>query len=190
LEPDRRLILFCYEKEDGMNLTVPIRSNDHVLGGEEAIFTLVEYGDYQCPYSARAHAAVQDLRERLGGRLRFVYRHLPLTERHPYAEMAAEAAEAAAAQGRFWDMHDALYQHQSELSPTFLLGLAASLELDVDRLCADMKSGRFRERVDNDAADATHNGAQETPTFFINGEKHEGDTDEESLAAALMAHVA
>jgi NhaA family Na+:H+ antiporter len=173
-----------------MSLPIEIHRHDHVLGGADASFTLIEYGDYQCPYSARAHGAVEDLRARLGSRLRFVYRHLPLTARHPYADMAAEAAEAAGAQGRFWEMHDALFRHQAQLSPFFLLELAARLELDVDQLSDDLRSGRFRERVERDAREATHVGACETPAFFIHGELHEGETDEASLATALIAHVA
>lgn len=173
-----------------MSLTVPISHDDHMLGSPDAAFTLVEYGDYQCPYSALANAAVKDLRVRLGEQLCFVYRHLPLTDKHPYAEMAAEAAEAAAAQGRFWDMHDALFEYQSQFSPSFLPVLAGLLELDVDRLCEDMKARRYQERVENDAAGATHNGAEETPTFFINGEKYSGETDEEALAVALISNVA
>lgn len=173
-----------------MNPTVLIHHDDHMQGSKDAGIVLVEYGDYQCPYSRRAHAAVKDLQERLGDQLCFVYRHFPLTGKHPYAELAAETAEAAGAQGRFWEMHDALFELQSQFGPDLIAELAERLELNEDLLREDMRERRFQDRVELLAAGGTHLGVEETPTFFINGERHEGDSDELSLVSAIMRFVA
>lgn len=173
-----------------MNPTVLIHHDDHMQGSKDAGIVLVEYGDYQCPYSRRAHAAVKDLQERLGDQLCFVYRHFPLTGKHPYAELAAETAEAAGAQGRFWEMHDALFELQPQFGPDLIPELAERLELNEDLLREDMRERRFQDRVELLAAGGTHLGVEETPTFFINGERHEGDSDELSLVSAIMRFVA
>jgi protein-disulfide isomerase len=173
-----------------MDSTVSIRHDDHMIGHRDAAIVLVEYGDYQCPYCRRAHAAVKDLQLRLGDQLLFVYRHFPLTNMHPYAEMAAEVAESAGVQGRFWDMHDALFDLQSQFGPHLVEDLASRLEIDHDQLLADLKSRRFQPVVERMAAQGTHLGAAQTPTFFINGEQHMGDSDEASLAEAIMRFVA
>lgn len=173
-----------------MNPTVTIHHDDHMQGSKDAGVVLVEYGDYQCPYSRRAHAAVKDLQDRLGDQLCFVYRHFPLTGKHPYAELAAETAEAAGAQGRFWEMHDALFELQPQFGPDLIPELAERLELNEDLLREDMRERRFQDRVELLAAGGTHLGVEETPTFFINGERHEGDSDELSLVSAIMRFVA
>lgn len=173
-----------------MSPTVTIHHDDHMQGNKDAGIVLVEYGDYQCPYSRRAHAAVKDLQERLGDQLCFVYRHFPLTGKHPYAELAAETAEAAGAQGRFWEMHDALFELQPQFGPDLIPELAERLELNEDVLREDMRERRFLDRVELLAAGGTHLGVEETPTFFINGERHEGDSDELSLVSAIMRFVA
>jgi protein-disulfide isomerase len=173
-----------------MPATVTIHRDDHMIGGRDAAIVLVEYGDYQCPYCRRAHAAVKDLQRRLGDQLLFVYRHFPLTNMHPYAEMAAETAEAAGVQGRFWDMHDALFELQPQFGPHLVEDLADMLEIDHNQLLTDLKSRRFQPVVERMAAEGTHLGAAQTPTFFINGEEHMGDSDEASLAEAIMRHVA
>jgi protein-disulfide isomerase len=159
-------------------------------GSKDAGIVLVEYGDYQCPYSRQAHAAVKDLQQRLGDQLCFVYRHFPLTGKHPYAELAAEAAEAAGDQGKFWEMHDALFELQPQFGPDLIPELAERLDLSVDALADDMKARRFQHRVERIAASGTHIGVVETPSFFINGERHEGDSDELSLVSAIMRFVA
>src|SRR5919202_3360700 len=122
-----------YADQTATRLTVPVSSDDHTVGPVDAPLTLVEYADYQCPYCGEADQTVRQLRETLGDRLRFVYRNFPLVQSHPDAEQAAEAAEAANAQGRFWEMHDLLFQHQRSLDHDSLLGYAQQLGLDVDR---------------------------------------------------------
>jgi protein-disulfide isomerase len=173
-----------------MSPTVSIHPDDHMTGSRDAAIVLVEYGDYQCPYSRQAHVAVKDLQRRLGSQLCFVYRHFPLTGKHPYAELAAETAEAAGDQGKFWQMHDALFALQSQFGPDMIAELARKLNLSADALCEDMRTRRFQTTVERIAASGTHIGVEETPTFFINGERHAGDSDELSLVSAIMRFVA
>jgi protein-disulfide isomerase len=160
--------------------------DDHIRGNGDAPVMLIEYADFQCPYSARAYAVLGDLRDQLGDDLCLVYRHLPLTHLHPYAEPAAEASEAAAAQGKFWEMHDALYENQDLLDPGALPALAESIELDSDRFRDDLLARRFKPRVLHDAERGKQDGADQTPTFFINGQRYYGDSDYESLSAAIQ----
>jgi NhaA family Na+:H+ antiporter len=158
-------------------------SRDHVLGPPDAPITLVEFGDFECPFCGRSYPAVQALRRRLGDQVRFVYRHFPRPE-HPHARHAAEAAEAAGAQGRFWQMHDMLFEHQNALGDSDLIGYAAALGLDVARFEHDLAQHVYLERVHADLTSAALSGAHGTPTFFINGIKHEGaDTFDDLLAA-------
>jgi len=139
-----------------------IGNDEHVRGPADAALTVIEYADFQCPYSARAHVALRDLDERFGG-IRLVYRHLPLAHLHPLAELASEAAEAAGSQDRFWDMHDALYEQQRQVfDKQDLAVLAQNLDLDIERY-----------------------GATGTPTFYINGVRYRGDSDRASLESAL-----
>ncbi|MFC0131739.1 disulfide bond formation protein DsbA [Massilia eurypsychrophila] len=173
-----------------MSPIVSIHPDDHMTGSRDAAIVLVEYGDYQCPYSRRAHAGVKDLQRRLGDQLCFVYRHFPLTGKHPYAEMSAETAEAAGDQGMFWQMHDALFELQPQFGPGLIAELAERLGLSVEALCDDVLTRRFQARVEQIAAGGTHIGVEETPTFFINGERHAGDSDELSLVSAIMRFVA
>jgi protein-disulfide isomerase len=159
----------------------------HVRGPQDARLTVIEYGDFQCPYCARAHQVLGQLAPEFDG-IRLEFRHLPLSDLHPLAELAAEAAEAAAAQGRFWDMHDALYENQSEIEdPDDLAALAETLDLDTGRFGEDMGAHRYRERIDADGARAREDGAHQTPTFIINGTPYHGDSDRESLAQAFNA---
>ncbi len=167
-----------------------IEENDHVCGAADAPLQLVEYGDYQCPYTARAHAALMDLERRSPGRLRLAFRHLPLSHEHEFAGLAAEAAEAAAAQGRFWQMHAALFENQDQLSPGMLDALAEDIGLDVRQFSEEMSARKYRQQVADDAARAHGDGATGTPTFFINGERYHGDSDEGSLAAAFSRALA
>jgi protein-disulfide isomerase len=168
-------------------MSATIESNDHVKGPADALVTIVEYGDYQCPYTARAHGVLLDLEARLDGRLRLAYRYLPLSDLHPDAQRAAEAAEAAAAQGKFWEMHAALFDCQGELDLDTLLELAGDLELDAQRFQNELETGAHRQRVLADVKRAHADGASGTPTFFINGKRHHGDSDAESLGAAVDA---
>jgi protein-disulfide isomerase len=170
-----------------MSLLVPVGPDDHIQGPETAPLTLVEYGDYQCPYCAAAYVNVRLVQDQLGPRLRFVFRNFPLTQVHPLAELAAEAAEAAGSQGKFWEMHDALYENQPALSPELIAALAQGLGLDMERFNEDLASGRFRERVKRDFMGGVRSGVAGTPTFFINGERYEGGWDEASLLNVLRA---
>ena len=158
---------------------------DHVRGPRTAPLELVEYGDYECPFCSRATGVVDDLLERLGDDLRYAYRHVPNAERHENAQLAAEAAEAAGAQGRFWEMHDALFDAQDELGADRVIDLAQSLELDLDRFVDDLQEGVHTEHVRLDAVSADASGVRGTPTFFVGGHRHEGPWDAESLARAL-----
>ncbi len=162
-----------------------IGNDEHVRGPADAALTVIEYGDFQCPYSARAHHALRELDGQFGG-IRLVYRHLPLVHLHPLAELAAEAAEAAASQGRFWDMHDALFRQQRRIvdEQDFAV-LAEGLDLDVERFHAEVRERRHRPRVQADAERARHDGATGTPTFTINGVRYRGDSDRASLESAL-----
>ncbi|MFK3738547.1 DsbA family protein [Massilia sp. TN1-12] len=170
-----------------MQQAAQIGKDDHVRGSEDAALTLIEYGDFQCPYCARAHQALQELEDEVGG-IRLVFRHLPLSDLHPLAELAAETAESAASQGRFWDMHDALFENQFELMDDGdLADLAEDLELDAERVRSELAARRHRPRVQADLARASEHGASRTPTFFINGVPYEGDSDRDSLREALTA---
>ncbi len=160
-------------------------ARDHIRGPVDASLTLVEYGDFECPFCSRVTGVVDALRERFGDDLRYVFRHLPLADVHPNAILAAEAAEAAAAQGAFWETHDRLFTHQDQLEPPDLLTHAAVLGLDVERFSRDLGTGLHAARVREDVASAEASGATGTPTFFVNGRRQVGRYDEEALTAAL-----
>ncbi|SFB93217.1 Na+/H+ antiporter NhaA [Nocardioides terrae] len=157
--------------------------HDHVRGSATALVTLVEYGDLECPYCGRAESVVRELLRDTD--LRYVWRHLPLTDVHPHAQLAAEASEAAGAQGRFWEMHDRLIDHQDQLEPRDLLDHARALGLDVDRFKDDLVEHRHAARVARDVESADLSTVAGTPTFFINGRRHHGSFNLESLSAAI-----
>ena len=159
---------------------------DHFRGPVDAPLTLVEYGDMECPFCGRATGVVSELRSRFGDELRYVFRHLPLLEVHPHAQLAAEAVEAAGAQGRFWEMHDRLFAHQDELDAADLLNHAAVLGLDLERFARELGAGTYGQRVRDDVAGAEASGVTGTPTFFVNGVRHEGPAATDALAAALL----
>jgi NhaA family Na+:H+ antiporter len=161
---------------------------DHILGPADAPVTLVEYGDFECPFCARSYPAVPAIRRQLRDRLRFVFRHFPRPE-HPHARHAAEAAEAAAAQGRFWQMHDILFEHQGALEDRDFVGYAAAIGLDVGRFEHDLTTHVYLERVHDDLESALRSGAHGTPTFFINGIKHEGADTFEDLMGAIREQL-
>ena len=169
----------------GSQLTPSVGDGDHVQGPATAPVTLVEYGDYECPYCGAAYPTVKEIQRRLGDRLRFVFRNFPITTAHPHAEHAAEAAEAAGAQGRFWEMHDALYEPQRARGDRRLTEYAASLGLDVERWGSDMETQAHRERVRADFMSGVRSGVNGTPTFFINGRRHDGSHDLGTLLAAI-----
>jgi Na+/H+ antiporter NhaA len=158
---------------------------DHIRGADSAPVTLVEYGDYECPYCGQAEVAVRELLNEFGDELRYVWRHLPLNDVHPNAQMAAEAAEAAAAQGAFWRMHDKLLAAQDELTPKDLVRHAGDLGLDVERFSDDLRRRLHLERVADDVASADASGVAGTPSFFINGVRHQGAYDVGTLGRAV-----
>ncbi|HXN14314.1 MAG TPA: thioredoxin domain-containing protein [Candidatus Acidoferrales bacterium] len=166
-------------------LKPPVGANDHIEGPAKAPVTLLEYGDYECPYCGEAYPIVKALQERLGDQVRLVFRNFPLAEAHPHAEHAAEAAEAAAAQGKFWEMHDLLYENQDALEDQDLVQYAEALKLDVPRFVKEMKAGAHLERVRADFSSGVRSGVNGTPTFFINGARHDGPFDLRSLLAAI-----
>jgi len=167
------------------DLVVPVDpAVDHVRGSTDALVTLVEYGDFECPYCGRAEPLVRALLADLDD-LRYVWRHLPLTDVHPHAQVAAEAAEVAGAQGAFWPMHDLLFRHQDALRRTDLIGYAQRLGLDADRFRDDLDGRAGAARVATDADSADLSGVSGTPTFFINGRRHDGAYDVATLKAAI-----
>lgn len=168
-------------------LTVPVSDRDHSQGPADALVTLVEYGDYECPYCGMAYPIVKALQERLGDRLRFVFRNFPITTAHPHAEHAAETAEAAGAQDRFWEMHDYLYEHQRALEDQDLAAYAEAIGLDAEQFDREMVGQAHVERVRADFMSGVRSGVNGTPSFFINGRRHNGSYDFETLLAALEA---
>ena len=159
---------------DGDILAVPVTETDHSRGHADAPFTLVEYGDYECPYCGSASPFLRGLERRFGAELRVVFRNFPRTAIHPHAHHAAEAAEAAAAQGKFWEMHDYLFAHQQALEDADLIRYAGELGLDVDRFARDLNDHVYADRVDADAQGGLRSGVSQTPTFFLNGVRQGG----------------
>lgn len=171
----------------GPHLTLPVGERDHTQGPASAPVTLVEYGDYECPYCGLAYPIVKEVQRQLGDRLRFVFRNFPLSELHPHAEHAAEAAEAADAQGKFWEMHDDLYEHQQALDDHHLVAYAEHLHLDVPRFERDLTGHQYASRVREDFLSGVRSGVNGTPTFYINGYRHNGSYEVETLVAAIKA---
>ena len=167
-------------------LTPRISVRDHTEGNEGALVTLVEYADYQCPYCGAAHPVIKRLQKSLGKRLRFVFRNFPLTHSHPYALLAAQAAEAAALQQKFWDMHDLIYENQEQLEPEILPVWAQKIGLDVEQFAKTVSEGRVTKRIEEDYASGLESGVDGTPSFFINGRRYEGEDDYDSLRIALF----
>jgi protein-disulfide isomerase len=166
-------------------LTPSVSERDHIAGRTNARLTLVEFGDYQCPYCGAAHPIVKKLQRDLGDKLRFVFRNFPLTQAHPYAMIAAESAEAAALQGKFWEMHDVIYENQDQLDPSFLSLWAKEIHLDMNEFGKVLKEGRVTERLREDRSSGIRSGVNGTPTFFINGIRFDGEADYEELREAL-----
>jgi len=166
-------------------LTPPVGRGDHAFGPPDARVTLVEYGDFECPFCGRAYPELKRVLKQLGPKVRFVFRHFPLVEEHPHAQHAAEVAEAAAAQGKFWEMHDLLYQRQQALEDDDLLKYAKELGLDVPRVQRELTSHAHAARVERDVVSGAQSGVSGTPRFFINGRPHEEPGDARTLAVAL-----
>lgn len=165
-------------------LTVPVSARDHVRGSIDAPVIMVEYADFECPYCGQAQPVVKALENQLGDMLAVAFRHFPLATVHPHAQLAAEAAEAAGAQQRFWDMHDMLFAHQSRLAPDDLVMYASMLQLDETRFAQDLAGHRYAGKVREDFLSGVRSGVSGTPTFFINGLMHTG-FDPASLLAAI-----
>lgn len=172
-------------KQSRGKLTPLVGPQDHVQGPETAPITLVEYGDFECPHSRRAVSIVQEIQKRLGDQVRFVFRNFPLSRKHPHAQQAAEAAEAAAAQGKFWEMYYTLFKNQFELEEEDLISYADALDLDTDRFARELEERVYAGRVKKDVESGTESGVTGTPDFFINGVLHAGDYDFESLMAGI-----
>ena len=171
-------------------LVLPVSpARDHIRGIVDAPLTLVEYGDYECPHCAAAHGVVGQLMAELVDSLRLVFRNFPLTTVHPRAETAAGAAEAAGAQDRFWSMHDALFENQARLEDADLLAYARTLGLDVERFRDDVARHAFAARIREDFMSGVRSGVNGTPSFYVNGHRHDGMWDLESLLAALRSAV-
>jgi protein-disulfide isomerase len=170
-------------------LTVPVSERDHVLGPATAPVTLVEYGDYECPFCGASHPILKQVRQVMGDDLRFAYRHFPLSQIHPHAYQAAEAAEAAGAQGRFWEMHDLLFANQDRLGLRDLIGYAGALDLDLERFVTDLRGHAYAGRLREDFLSGVRSGVNGTPTFFVNGMRHDGGYDFEALLEALRVEL-
>ena len=166
-------------------LSLPVSDRDHIRGNPSGAVTLVEYGDFQCPHCGRAYPIVEKLLQEMGDDIRFVFRHFPLSQIHPDAQAAAEAAECAAAQGKFWEMHDALYENQQALDEQSLVGYAADLELNVEQFQQELAGHTHLPRVREDFSSGVRSGVNGTPSFFINDRRYDGAWDLESLMAAI-----
>jgi protein-disulfide isomerase len=169
------------------NLKVPVSPDDHIQGTPHAPITLVEYGDFECPHCGRAHVVVKRLQKHFADRMEYVYRNFPLTQIHPMAEPAAEAAEFAGAKGKYWPMHDAIFENQRMLSPELLVELATRLQLDPDELATAVDEQQFVDRITRDVEGGERAGVHGTPTFFINGQQYQGPWELEDLAEVMEA---
>jgi protein-disulfide isomerase len=173
-----------------VKLTLPVTSDrDHIQGSSTAPVTLVEYGDYECPYCGQAYPVIKEVQKRLGDKLQFVFRNFPLTEMHPHAQHAAEAAEAAAAQNRFWEMHDYLYEHQQALDDRYLEKYADYLGLNLAKFNTDMSSHVHANRIREDFLSGVRSGVNGTPTFYINEVRYDGSFDLETLLKTLRSVI-
>jgi protein-disulfide isomerase len=172
-------------------LRVPVSpQRDHIRGPADAPVMLVEYGDYQCPYCSAAHQVVNAILAEARSGLGFAFRHFPMTTVHPLAEQAAEAAEAAGGQGKFWAMHDTLYENQPRFEEPYLLAYAQALGLDFDQFSSDLAEHRYAAKIAEDFMSGVRSGVSGTPTFFINGVRHDGGWDFASLATAIRSVAA
>jgi protein-disulfide isomerase len=167
-------------------LTPAVSARDHRQGPDDAPVTLVEFGDFECPHCGRAYPILKEVQRRLGDRLLFVFRYFPITTSHPHAQHAAEAAEAAGAQGKFWEMHDTLFENQRALSDADLAEYARGIGLDLKLFVSDMRTHKYAHRVREDFRSGISSGVNGTPSFFINGARYYGPWDLQSLTGALL----
>jgi protein-disulfide isomerase len=170
-------------------LIVPVNAGDHIQGSNDAQVTLVEYGDYQCPYCGEAFPIIKRIQKEMDGDLRFIFRNFPLTEIHSHALAAASAAEAAALHDRFWEMHDMLYENQAKLRDRDLIARAEKLKLNIERFMSDLSSHEVTTKIQEDFSGGIRSGVNGTPTFFINGLRHDGSYEYEYLLAALQEQL-
>ena len=175
--------------DQSATLTQPVSARDHAEGPADAPLVLVEYGDYQCPYCGAAYPVVKRLQKKLGKKLRFVFRNFPLTQAHPYALIAAEAAEAAELQGKFWEMHDLLFEQQTLLKPDIIPLWAKRIRLNVEQFGKDIEQDVVEKRIREDRQSGIRSGVNGTPTFYINGTRYDGPPDYASLLAALESEL-
>lgn len=171
--------------ENETQLAPPVGAKDHARGSHTAPVTLVEFGDFECPYCGRAYPILKELEQQAGELLRVVFRNFPLTNLHPHAEAAAQAAEAAGAQGKFWEMHDMIFENQRALDRQSLERYAQAIGLDLDRFRSELDSGIWAERVREHFMSGVRSGVNGTPTFFLNGRRHDGGYRLEELLAAV-----
>ena len=170
-------------------LRIPVGVDDHAQGQADAPVTLVEYGDYQCSHCGQAYPIVKAVQKRFGNRLRFVFRNFPLQQAHPWAEAAAETAEFAATEVKFWPMHDLLFENQERFEPAIFAMLGNRLGLDAQALQLALEEGRFAERVRRDFSGGVRSGVNGTPTFFINGKRHDGDFELPTFVDAIDLQI-
>ena len=168
------------------DLSVAVSDKDHEQGAKNATVTLVEYGDYECPYCGEAYPIVKDIQKKMGDKLRFVFRNFPLSDMHPHAEEAAEAAESANAQGKFWQMHDTLYENQKNLTQKDLLNYGEKLGLDENQFATDLQNDTYEDKIQADLESGAESGVNGTPTFFINGTRFDGNWQTGELLDALQ----
>lgn len=161
-----------------MSLKPAVSNTDHAQGNLDADLVIVEYGDYQCPYCGAAYPVLKELMSQFGSQIKFVFRNFPLSEMHQYARPAAIAAEAANLQGKFWEMHDAIYENQRELNENFLMKLAEKLKLNIPQFEKDLESIKLAEKVDADFESGIMSGVNGTPSFFVNGKKFDGGAED------------
>ncbi len=170
-------------------LTPPVSEMDHCQGSKDALVTLVEYGDYQCPYCGQAYPIVKKLQEEFGDKLEFVFRNFPLTEIHEYSFHAAESSEIADEYGKFWEMHDMLYQNQDNLQDDNLIMMASKLGIDSEEFSKKLQAEEKAKKVKDDFMSGVESGVNGTPSFYINGYKYEGPWDYENLKSAIVSTI-
>ena len=168
-----------------MSLKPAVSVRDHIQGAGDAPIELVEYGDYQCPHCGRAYPVIKSIQGRMGKKLKFIFRNFPLADAHPNAMHAAIAAEAAALQGKFWEMHDIIFENQIHLGDSHLVKYAARIGLDTDQFKDDFEKPATAERVEADFESGIRSGVNGTPSFFINGQKYNGDWEGEEFLKYL-----
>jgi protein-disulfide isomerase len=186
----RRQDMKLDKRTEIVRLTLPVSdSRDHIQGPTSAPVTLIEYGDYECPYCGQAYTIIKEIQKHIGDKLRFVFRNFPLTEIHPHAQHAAEAAEAAAEQNKFWEMHDYIYEHQQALDDANLEKYAAKLGLDLAKFKNDMSTHAYVGRIRDDFLSGIHSGVNGTPTFYIDGIRYNDSWDLDTLLETLRSAI-